>query len=239
MDPTGRPCRFVHQSGVTFPVGADPDYRVTEGLYAFIGDPDAVFVDGNGTIVRIVHGAITASQLRRWEHAPCPDRYSQRKVSDAATGVATAQIARTTQLSAGTEPAIPNVACRPADNAAAGRAREKRGETTRELGQRDEHAAQQEQHQIEAIGGGEIDLGAQDPGEEEAEAAERQGGEQHDGHRFGDRRAPGARVPPEPESRSGSRTAAWTSSTSTTVVIFAPTRRSRRSGVAPSRFRTP
>jgi len=44
-------------------------YRVTEGLYAFVGDPDAVFVDGNGTIVRIVHGAITASQLRRWERA--------------------------------------------------------------------------------------------------------------------------------------------------------------------------
>jgi len=69
MDPTGAALRFVHQSGVTFPVGADPDYRVTEGLYAFVGDPDAVFVDGNGTIVRIVHGAITASQLRRWERA--------------------------------------------------------------------------------------------------------------------------------------------------------------------------
>jgi len=40
---------------------------VTEGSYYFNGDPDAVFIDGNGTIVHISHGAITAAQLVHWE----------------------------------------------------------------------------------------------------------------------------------------------------------------------------
>jgi thiol-disulfide isomerase/thioredoxin len=67
MDPVRSALAFVHSSGVTFPVAKDPDYKVTEGLYGFDGDPDAVFVNADGTIVRIVHGPITATQLRAWE----------------------------------------------------------------------------------------------------------------------------------------------------------------------------
>jgi thiol-disulfide isomerase/thioredoxin len=67
MDPTSAALQFVHDSGVSFPVAADPDYRVTEGIYAFNGDPDAVFIDGHGTIARIVHGPITGAQLLGWE----------------------------------------------------------------------------------------------------------------------------------------------------------------------------
>jgi peroxiredoxin len=67
MDPTGDARAFVRKSGVTFPVAADADYRVTEGLYYFDGDPDTVFIDGNGTIARIVRGPITASELVSWE----------------------------------------------------------------------------------------------------------------------------------------------------------------------------
>jgi thiol-disulfide isomerase/thioredoxin len=70
MDPTPAARQFVHDSGVSFPVAADRDYRVTEGIYAFNGDPDAVFIDGHGTISRIVHGSITAAELRAWERAP-------------------------------------------------------------------------------------------------------------------------------------------------------------------------
>jgi cytochrome c biogenesis protein CcmG/thiol:disulfide interchange protein DsbE len=66
-DPTTQALAFVHKSGVTFPVGADRTYDVTEGSYYFNGDPDAVFIDGNGTIVHISHGAITAAQLVHWE----------------------------------------------------------------------------------------------------------------------------------------------------------------------------
>jgi hypothetical protein len=52
---------------VTFPVAVDADYRVTEGLYYFVGDPDTVFVNGNGTIARIVRGPVTAAELVSWE----------------------------------------------------------------------------------------------------------------------------------------------------------------------------
>jgi thiol-disulfide isomerase/thioredoxin len=66
-DPTTQALAFVHKSKVTFPVGADRAYDVTEGSYYFNGDPDAVFIDGNGAIVHISHGAITAAQLVHWE----------------------------------------------------------------------------------------------------------------------------------------------------------------------------
>ena len=67
MDPTDKALTFVHGSHVTFPVAVDADYQVTEGLYYFDGDPDAVFVNGNGTIAHIVHGPITAAELVTWE----------------------------------------------------------------------------------------------------------------------------------------------------------------------------
>jgi len=66
-DPTTQALSFVHRSQVTFPVAADRAYDVTEGSYYFNGDPDAVFIDGTGTIVHITHGAITPAQLLHWE----------------------------------------------------------------------------------------------------------------------------------------------------------------------------
>lgn len=66
-DPTTQALAFVHKSKVGFPVAADRTYDVTEGSYYFNGDPDAVFIDGNGTIVHISHGAITAAELVHWE----------------------------------------------------------------------------------------------------------------------------------------------------------------------------
>jgi len=68
MDPTKDALAFVRHSGVSFPVAADPVYQVTEGLYYFTGDPDAVFVNSDGTIAGIVRGPITAAQLVAWEH---------------------------------------------------------------------------------------------------------------------------------------------------------------------------
>jgi cytochrome c biogenesis protein CcmG/thiol:disulfide interchange protein DsbE len=66
-DPTTQALAFVHKSKVSFPVAADRTYQVTEGSYYFDGDPDTVFIDGNGTIAHIVHGAITPAQLVHWE----------------------------------------------------------------------------------------------------------------------------------------------------------------------------
>ena len=60
-----QPCAFVHSRGVTFPVGADRHYAVTEGLFYFTGLPEAVFVNGDGTIAAIHYGALTAGPARR------------------------------------------------------------------------------------------------------------------------------------------------------------------------------
>jgi thiol-disulfide isomerase/thioredoxin len=69
MDTPSAALSFVRASGVTFPVAADTRYSVTEALYALTGEPDAVFIAGDGTIARIVHGPITAAQLLAWERA--------------------------------------------------------------------------------------------------------------------------------------------------------------------------
>jgi thiol-disulfide isomerase/thioredoxin len=61
---------FIHSSGVTFPVAYDPDISITSGDFYFTGDPYAVFVRGNGTIDRIVRGAVlTPSSFEADERA--------------------------------------------------------------------------------------------------------------------------------------------------------------------------
>jgi peroxiredoxin len=59
---------FIRASGVTFPVGDDGTARVMNGLYGFEGDPYAVFIEGNGTIMAIHPGPLSPSQLVTLEH---------------------------------------------------------------------------------------------------------------------------------------------------------------------------
>ena len=64
---------FIRDAGVTFPVASDPDITVTSGLFYFEGDPYAVFVRGDGTIAKIVRGAVlTPSSLTADERALIP-----------------------------------------------------------------------------------------------------------------------------------------------------------------------
>lgn len=64
---------FIRSAGVTFPVAYDPDVSVTSGLFYFDGDPYAVFVNGDGTIARIVRGAVlTPSSFAADERALIP-----------------------------------------------------------------------------------------------------------------------------------------------------------------------
>lgn len=65
-DPHADAVAFVQSSGVTFPVGADSQYTVTD-RFDFVGDPDAVFVDGDGTIAHIQVGPLHSGQLVSWE----------------------------------------------------------------------------------------------------------------------------------------------------------------------------
>ncbi len=76
-DSTSSARSFIHSAGVTFPVAYDPDVSVTSGLFAFDGDPYAVFVNGDGTIAKIVRGAVlTPSSLTADERALLPDNAS-------------------------------------------------------------------------------------------------------------------------------------------------------------------
>jgi peroxiredoxin len=54
---------FVHSTGVTFPVAYDPNLTITSGAFYFEGDPHAVFVNGNGTVSRIVGSVLTPAAL--------------------------------------------------------------------------------------------------------------------------------------------------------------------------------
>ncbi len=67
-DPGSAASSFVRQSKVTFPVGVDPDYALTEGKFGFLGLPDAVFVNADGTIAGIHQGALSTAELVDWEH---------------------------------------------------------------------------------------------------------------------------------------------------------------------------
>jgi cytochrome c biogenesis protein CcmG/thiol:disulfide interchange protein DsbE len=66
-DPQPNAVAFVKSSGVTFPVAADTQYAVID-RYDFVGDPDAVFVNADGTIAGVKQGALSAASLVSWEH---------------------------------------------------------------------------------------------------------------------------------------------------------------------------
>jgi peroxiredoxin len=56
---------FVKASGITFPVGNDASAHVMNGVYGFEGDPYAVFIEGNGTIMTIHPGSLSPSEFVR------------------------------------------------------------------------------------------------------------------------------------------------------------------------------
>ncbi len=66
-DPEPNAIDFVRSSGVTFPVAADTQYAVID-RYDFVGDPDAVFVNGDGTIAGVKEGPLSTDALLSWEH---------------------------------------------------------------------------------------------------------------------------------------------------------------------------
>ena len=72
-DAQGTAKSFIKSSGVTFPVAYDPNTDILAGDFYFKGDPNAVFVNANGTINRIVYGdQLTPSSLTADEKALIP-----------------------------------------------------------------------------------------------------------------------------------------------------------------------
>ncbi len=61
---------FIKSAGVTFPVAYDPNTSILSDDFYFEGDPNAVFVNGDGTIARIIRGdSLTAASLAADERA--------------------------------------------------------------------------------------------------------------------------------------------------------------------------
>jgi hypothetical protein len=73
LDSSSSAQAFIKATGVTFPVAYDPDASLTSGTFYFDGDPFAVFVNGDGTIARIVRGdVLTPSSFTADERALIP-----------------------------------------------------------------------------------------------------------------------------------------------------------------------
>jgi thiol-disulfide isomerase/thioredoxin len=65
-DPSSNALTFVHQSGVTYPVGSDLTLKVTSALYALNGQPNTFFIDGSGHVIGSKLGALNATELAQW-----------------------------------------------------------------------------------------------------------------------------------------------------------------------------
>jgi len=65
-DPSAAALAFVHQTGVTYPVGADRTLKVTSVDYALNGQPDSFFIDASGHVIGTKLGALNAAELQQW-----------------------------------------------------------------------------------------------------------------------------------------------------------------------------
>jgi peroxiredoxin len=63
---------FVSSSGVTFPVAADENLAIISSRFHFEGDPYAVFVNGDGTIDKVVASRLSPSAFKADERALTP-----------------------------------------------------------------------------------------------------------------------------------------------------------------------
>jgi len=63
---------FIKTTGVGFPVAHDPNITVTSGDFYFEGDPNAVFVNADGTISAVVRGVMSVAQFTAEEKKLIP-----------------------------------------------------------------------------------------------------------------------------------------------------------------------
>jgi len=64
-DNPGDAATYVHQIGVSYPIGIDVNY-VIEDAYGIRELPQTWLIDRKGTVVRTILGAVTAEQLTRY-----------------------------------------------------------------------------------------------------------------------------------------------------------------------------
>ena len=59
---------FIHQSGITYPVGQDAILRVTADTYGLLAEPNTFFIDESGTVVGHISGPVSKAELDAWIH---------------------------------------------------------------------------------------------------------------------------------------------------------------------------
>ncbi len=59
---------FIHNSGITYPVGQDSSLQVTSSVYGIDGDPQTFFINESGVVVGHHLGALDKAQLDSWIH---------------------------------------------------------------------------------------------------------------------------------------------------------------------------
>jgi len=59
---------FIHQAGITYPVGQDADLSIAANLYGLDGYPSTFFIDESGRVVHHQIGPVTKAELDTWIH---------------------------------------------------------------------------------------------------------------------------------------------------------------------------
>lgn len=58
---------FAKSTAITFPIGLDPNFSVSNGTYSFLGLPDAVLIRRDGVLAAVHYGALSTTQFVKWE----------------------------------------------------------------------------------------------------------------------------------------------------------------------------
>jgi cytochrome c biogenesis protein CcmG/thiol:disulfide interchange protein DsbE len=67
-DKPGNAIPFVSRSGISYPVGVDPDFKVSSGLYGVNGMPSTFFIDSTGHVIGQHYGPLNRTQLDQYLH---------------------------------------------------------------------------------------------------------------------------------------------------------------------------
>jgi cytochrome c biogenesis protein CcmG/thiol:disulfide interchange protein DsbE len=59
---------FIHQTGITYPVGQDATLQVSASVYGLNAEPNTFFIDESGVVVGHIIGPVSKTELDRWIH---------------------------------------------------------------------------------------------------------------------------------------------------------------------------
>ena len=65
-DPPADAVPFIQGAGITYPVGRDAVFHVTQAVYGLSGEPNTFYIDAHGTVVGRTVGPVTQAGLDRW-----------------------------------------------------------------------------------------------------------------------------------------------------------------------------